>query len=331
MAKPKVVVARMTPGLEESELWRECEVTYAWEEDRIMPPEQLREQVREAEGLYVTSFDPVDRGLLDAAPNLRVVSNFAVGVDNIDLPACTERGIAVGNTPGVVTEATADMAFALLLALSRRILEADAFVKAKRWETWSPYLMISNDIYDKTIGIVGMGRIGQAIARRAHGFNMNILYHTRVPKPEAEEKYGAHYRHYHDLLREADIVVMIVPLTDETRYMVDDEAFAQMKETALLVNVARGPVVDPKALHRALSGHRIKGAALDVTDPEPITADDPLLTLDNIIIAPHVATGTWECRRLMTEMAVGNLLRGLKGQPLFSYANPDVKARLGIE
>jgi glyoxylate reductase len=323
MAKPKVVVARMTPGLEESPIWERCEV-WAWREDRVMPADLLREQAAGAEGLYVTSFDPVDVALLDQAPRLRVVSNYAVGVDNIDLAACTARGIAAGNTPGVVTEATADMAFALMLALSRRIREADAFVKARQWQTWSPTLMISNDVYGKTLGIIGMGRIGQAIARRAVGFRMPMLYHTRNPRPEAEQAYGCRRVSLEELLRQSDIVITIVPLTDATKHLINAAALAQMKESALLINVARGGVVDPRALHAALSAGRIRGAALDVTEPEPIPPDDPLLACENLLVAPHVATGTWETRRLMTDLAVKNLLAGLDGQPLLHCANPAV-------
>jgi glyoxylate reductase len=321
-----VLVARMTPGLEESQIWDACDV-WAWKEDRIMPPELLREQVVDAEGLYVTSFDPVDKALLESAPRLRVVSNYAVGVDNIDLPAATALGIPAGNTPGVVTEATADMAFALMLSLSRRIKEADAFVKAKQWKTWSPTLMISNDVYGKTLGIVGMGRIGQAIARRAVGFEMKLLYHTRNPRPEAEQKYGCRHVSYDELLRQSDIIVTIVPLTDATYHMVDDAAFGKMKKSALVINVARGGVVDPKALYTALSTQRIRGAALDVTEPEPIAPDDPLLTCDTLLVAPHVATGTWETRRMMTDLAVRNLLAGLRGEPLAHYANPAVQGK----
>ena len=324
MAKPKVVVARMTPGLEESELWQACDV-WAWPEDRIVPVAQLREQAVHAEGLYVTSFDPVDAALLGSAPRLRVVSNYAVGTDNIDLPACTARGIPAGNTPGVVTEATADMAFALLLSSSRRICEAGAFVKARQWKTWSPTLMISNDVYGKTLGIIGMGRIGQAIARRAVGFQMKLLYHTRNRRPEAEQAYGCRHVGLDELLRTSDIVITIVPLTPETHHLINDAALAKMKESAILINVARGGVVDPKALYTALSTGRIKGAALDVTEPEPIPQDDPLLSCDNLLVMPHVATGTWETRRMMTDIAVRNLMAGLRGEPLLHYANPAVQ------
>jgi glyoxylate reductase len=328
MTKAKVLVARMTPGLEESGIFDEFDV-WAWREDSILPANQLRKRAADAEGLFATSFDPVDAALLEGAPRLRVVSNYAVGVDNVDLAACTARGIPVGNTPGVVTEATADMAFALMLAFSRRLLEADAYVRAGLWQSWSPTLMISNDVNGKTLGIVGMGRIGQAIARRAMGFGMKLLYHARNPRPEAEQAYGCRYVPFATLLGEADIIVTIVPLTEQTHHLVNDAAFARMKESALLINVARGPVVDPQALYRALSAHRIRGAALDVTEPEPISADDPLLGCPNLLIAPHVSTGTWETRRMMTDLAVANLRAGLGGLPLLHLANPEVAQRRG--
>ncbi len=324
--KPKVYIARMTPGLKESNLWDVCDAQ-VWEEDRIMPYDALKEKVDDIEGLMVTTFDKVDAAMLDLAPKLRVISNYAVGVDNLDLPDLTQRGIAVGNTPGVVTEATADLTFALLLALSRRVVEADRFVKTKQWQTWSPYLMISNDVHEKTIGIIGMGRIGRAIAQRAYGFDMDILYHARTPKPDVEKKFGAKKADFASLLKQADIVVTIVPLTDETYHMIDQAAFQKMKPSAFLINTARGGVVDPKALHDALANKRIRGAALDVTEPEPIESDSPLLAMDNLIIAPHVGTGTWETRKKMTTIAVENLLRGLRGEPLLYYANPDVQKR----
>ena len=321
-AKPKVVVARITPGLEESALFKECDV-FAWREDRIMPKELLAEKVRDADGLYTTSFDPVNEALLAQAPKLRVVSQFAVGLDNLDLKALTARGIPAGFTPLAVTEATADMAMALVLALSRRIVPSVQYVRAKQWRDWSPTLMIANDVFGKTMGIVGMGRIGQAIARRAKGFNMTLLYHARNRRPEAEQAHGVQYRSYDEILAESDILVFILPLSPETRHMVDDAAFAKMKQTAFVVNAARGPIVDPKALYRALSSGRIAGAALDVTDPEPIAQDDPLLSLENLLITPHVATSTWETRREMTRVAVANMLNGLAGKPMLHCANPD--------
>ena len=323
MAKPKVVVARMTPGLESTEIWDAFDI-WAWKEDRVMPEAMFREKAAGADGLLVTTFEPIDAALLDAAPSLKVVSVYAVGVDAVDLPACTARGVPVGNTPGVVTQATADMALALMLSFSRRVLEGDAFVRAGKWESWSPYLMISNDVHGKTLGMVGMGRIGQAIAKRAAGFDMKILYHSRTPKPEAERELGVVRASLDDLLARSDIVVIILPLTDQTRHMIDAAALAKMKKNALLINVARGGVVDHKALYQALSSGAIRGAAADVTEPEPLPRDDPLLTLDNFLVAPHVATGTWECRGLMTDLAVKNLMAGMRGESLAAYANPDV-------
>src|SRR5574341_1452713 len=321
MPKPKIVISRQTPGIEEAAVLKSYDV-WMWQEDSVVPQPVLKEQARDAEGVIVTAFDPFREDLVQAAARLRVVSNYGVGVDNLDLKALSARGIPAGNTPGVVTEATADMAMALLLAMSREIVRACNYVKAKQWTGWSPTLMISNDVYGKTLGLVGMGRIGQAIAKRAQGFSMRILYHTRTRRPEAEQAFGARHCPYEELLRESDIVLMICPLTPETRHMVNDAAFAQMKPGAMLVNAARGPVVDPKALYRALSAGRIKAAALDVTDPEPIPPGDPLLTLDNLIIAPHIATSTWETRRRMTEIAVANLVNGMQGKPLLHCVNP---------
>ncbi|MDH4248003.1 MAG: D-glycerate dehydrogenase [Deltaproteobacteria bacterium] len=323
MAKPKVVVARMTPGLEESPIWTECDV-WAWREDRTLPGNILMEQAAQADGLYTTGFDPVTPELLSVAQNLKVVSNYGVGVDNINLSACTARGIRVGNTPGVVTEATADLAFALMLSLSRRIVTCDNLVKAREWKAWSPTLLIANDVFGKTLGIVGMGRIGQAIAKRATGFSMNLLYHTRTRRPEAEREFGVQYRSLEDLLRQSDIVLLILPLTPETHHLINAAALAKMKPSALLINAARGAIVDPKALYDTLAAKRIAGAALDVTVPEPIKPEDPLLTLDNILITPHIGTSTWEARRLMTDMAVRNLIQGLNGETMPALANPEV-------
>ena len=324
MAKQKVVISREPPGPALSRIFDQCE-TWMWEEDNTIPRELLLEKVREAEGLHVMMLDRIDEEVLDAAPKLKVVSTMAVGVDNIDLEACTRRGIRVGHTPFVVTEATADFAITLMLAASRRIWEGAQFVRAGLWKEWSPTLMIANDVHAKTLGIVGMGRIGQAIAKRAAAFDMNILYHARSPKPDAEKALGVSYRDLDGLLAESDIVILILPLTDETRYMISDDAFGKMKPSAYLINSARGPVVDPKALYHALKEGKIRGAALDVTDPEPISPEDPLLTLENCLILPHVSTSTWETRAAMTEVSVNNLLKGLKGEPLQHCANPAVE------
>jgi lactate dehydrogenase-like 2-hydroxyacid dehydrogenase len=299
-----------------------------WEEERTLPREILLEKVRDAEGLHVLVLDRVDAALLEAAPRLRVVSTSAVGVDNIDLNACTARGIPVGHTPGVVTAATADFAVALMLAASRRLWEAARYVRNGQWKEWSPTLMIGNDLHGKTLGIVGMGRIGQAIAKRARGFDMKILYHSRNRKPPAEARLGATYCSLNELLKESDIVILSLPLTEETRFLIGEEALERMKPSAYLINAARGAVVDTDALYQALSGGNIRGAALDVTEPEPIDTDHPLLTLDNCLITPHIAPTTLETKALMTEMSVTNLLRGLRGEPLLHCANPESQTNL---
>ena len=323
MPKPKVLVTRVPPGSALERLREECEV-WMWEEDTAMPRDLLLEKVRDAEGLHCIFLDGVNEELLAAAPRLRAVSTYAAGMENIDLGACTTRGIPVGYTPGAVTEATADIAFGLMLAASRRLMEASRYVTAGKWRDWSPTTMIANDVFRKTLGIVGMGRIGQAVARRARGFEMTILYHNRKPDPEAERKLGASYRSLADLLAESDIVVLAPPLTPETRHMINDEALARMKPASYLINVGRGPIVDSAALFRALSEGKIRGAALDVTEPEPIPPDHPLLTLDNCLIIPHIGTATWETRSLMTEISVSNLLRMLGGEPPLHCANPEV-------
>jgi len=321
-AKPRVVVTWLTPGLQESALFEQCEVD-VWPEDRIMPKDLLAEKARTAEGLYTTPFVPVNEALLAQAPKLRVVSQYAVGLDNLDLKALTARGIPAGYTPLAVTEATADMAMTLTLAIGRGIVAGNRYVREKRWRDWSPTLLIGNDVFGKTMGIVGLGRVGKAIARRAKGFNLTLLYHDAIRQPEAEQSLGVQYRTWERILAEADFLVFSVSLSPETRHMVNDAAFAQMKKTAMVINVARGPIVDPKALYRALSSGRIAAAALDVTEPEPMPVDDPLLELDNLLITPHVATSTWETRREMTRVAVANLLNGLAGKPMLHCANPE--------
>ena len=320
MAKTNVVVSRKPPGPTLSKLIEQCD-TWVWEEDRPIPRYLFLEKIADAEGLYTMIPDQVNAELLAAAPRLRVVSTMAVGVDNIDVKACTVRGIPVGYTPGVVTEATADMAFALILALSRRIVESAALVREGNWKAWSPTLMISNDVFGKTLGIFGMGRIGKAVARRARGFAMPVLYHNRKPDPESERELGVRYRAFDDLLGEADIVVVNAPLTPETRQIFNKSAFARMKRSAFFVNVARGGLVSQKDLHAALNEGLIKGAALDVTDPEPIPLDDPLRMNPKCLIVPHIGTCTWETRSEMTAISVDNLLLGLAGKPLLHCIN----------
>jgi glyoxylate reductase len=270
--------------------------------------------------------DRVDDELLDAAgPQLKVVANLAVGFDNIDVPACTRRGIPVGNTPGVLTETTADLAFILMMAAARRLKEGIDYVREDRWKTWGPLLLLGVDVHGGTLGIVGFGRIGREMAKRARGFSMRILYHDVArASVEDEEALGATFVPLDTLLAESDFVTLHVNLTPETRHLINAGALARMKSTAVLVNTSRGPVVDQAALYEALRDGAIIGAALDVTDPEPMSADDPLLTLPNCIVVPHIASATHVTRGKMARIAADNILAGLRGEPLPACVNPEV-------
>ena len=322
---PRVFVARKLPGNALDRLAAATDMRL-WEGDLPPPRETLLAEVSEADGLLSLLTERVDQALLDAAPRLRAVSNMAVGFDNIDIAACTARRIPVGNTPGVLTDTTADFAFALLMAAARRVVEGDAFVRAGKWKTWDPGLLLGEDIHGATIGIAGMGQIGQAMARRAHGFGMRILYADEIPRPQIDQQYEAVRVDKERLLRESDFVTLHVPLLPETRHYIGAAELALMKPTAWLINAARGPVVDQAALAAALRGGRPFGAALDVTDPEPILIDDPLLSLPNVIIAPHIASGSLVTRSKMAEMAVDNLLAGLNGQRPPNCVNPELFA-----
>jgi len=281
------------------------------------------------DGVLTLLTDRVDDEFLDAAgPQLKVVSNYAVGFDNVDVPACTARGIPVGNTPGVLTETTADLAFALMMAAARRLPEGDRYVRAGKWKTWGPMLLLGPDVHGATIGIVGFGRIGQAVARRAAGFGMKILYHdVQQADPAAEAEHSATFLPLEKLLAQADFVSLHVNLTPETRGLINAEKLGWMKPTAVLVNTSRGPVVDGAALATALRDGQIFAAALDVTDPEPIPTDDPLLSLDNCLVVPHIASASHATRSKMAEMAAANLLAGLRGERLPTPVNPEVYER----
>jgi glyoxylate reductase len=284
----------------------------------------LLERLPQAEGLFSLLTIPVNEQLLSQAPRLRVVSNMAVGVDNVDLAACTRRGIPVGHTPGVLTEATADLSMALILAAARRLPAAAADAKAGRWSTWDPTGWLGTDLRQAVLGIAGLGKIGQAVAERAHGFGMGLIYYDVTPLPEVEERLGAQYVSFDELLARSDILTLHLPLTPETRGLLDAEAFQRMKPTAILVNAARGPIVDMSALQQALQQGWIAAAALDVTDPEPLPPDHPLYALPNILIVPHIGSATHQTRQRMAELACRNLLAGLAGQRLPYCVNPQV-------
>lgn len=326
MAKPKVLVTRLVPEAGLNIVRENCDAD-VWESDMPIPRDELLRRVRDIEGLYSLLTERVDAELLDAAPKLKVVSNMAVGFDNIDVAECTRRGLPIGHTPGVLTDTTADFAWSLLMAAARRIPEGVRYVQEGKWKTWGPLLLLGPDIHDATLGIVGMGRIGQAMARRAQGFNMRVLYYDELVPQEAVADLGAQKVGLEELLAEADFVTVHVPLMPETRRMFSTERFRQMKRSAVLINTSRGPVVDPKALYEALRDGEIAYAALDVTDPEPIPVDDPLLSVPNCIIVPHIASASFKTRSLMSTMAADNLLAGLKGERLPHCVNPDVYNR----
>jgi glyoxylate reductase len=319
MSKPKVFVARGLPekGLR---LVREfCEAD-VWPLD--LPPTrgELLSHVRFVDGLLSLLTDQVDAELMDASPRLRVISNCAVGVDNVDVAAATARKIPVGNTPDVLTDATADIAFALLLAAARRIVEGNRYVREGRWTTWNLQLLLGADLVGATLGIIGFGRIGKAVAKRAEGFDMHVVYHDPLSAPD----YGARATSLEGLLQDSDFITLHVPLTAETHHMMNAQTLGVMKPNAVLINTSRGAVVDHRALYEALTTGRILAAGLDVTEPEPLNADSPLLGLDNCIILPHLGSASLRTREQMAILAANNLIAGLKGEPLPHCVNPQV-------
>jgi glyoxylate reductase len=296
-----------------------------WPEDRPIPREAFLQRVKGIDGLLCLLTEKIDGELMDAAgPSLKVISQMAVGHDNIDVAAATARRIPVGNTPDVLTDATADLALALLLAAARRLVEGDKFVRARQWTTWSPNLLLGAEVTGATLGLVGFGRIGQAVAKRARGFDLRVLVHSRTRQPELESSLGVEYVDFGTLLHESDFVSIHTPLNAVTRGLFGEPQFKMMKPTAILINTSRGPIVDQAALYRALKDGVIAGAALDVTDPEPISPDDPLLALDNVIIVPHIGSATVQTREKMAVLAVENLLAGLKSERLPNCVNGNV-------
>jgi glyoxylate reductase len=315
--RPRVFVARVIPDEGIQAVRAACDVDL-WEDELPPPRDELLRRVAGCDGVLTLLTDRVDDEFLDAAgPGLKVVSNYAVGFDNIDVAACARRGIPVGNTPGVLTETTADLAWALLMAAARRVSEGERYVRDGRWKTWGPLLLLGPDVHGATIGIVGFGRIGQAVARRAQGFGMEVLYHdvNRLPA-DVTEPLGASYVPLDELLGRSDFVSLHVNLTPETRHLINPRTLGLMKPTAVLVNTSRGPVVDQAALADALERDVIFAAALDVTDPEPIPMDDRLVGRDDCVIVPHIASASRATRGRMAAMAAANLIAGVRGEPL---------------
>jgi glyoxylate reductase len=323
MKKPKVFVTRAIPNRGLDLVLEFCDAD-VWPGELPPSREVLLERVRGVDGLVSLLTDRIDSEVMDAAgPQLKVISNQAVGFDNIDVPAATQRGLPVGNTPDVLTDATADFAFALMMTAGRRIVEGERYVRAGRWKTWSPSLLLGVDFKGATLGLVGFGRIGKAMARRASGFDMRVIYYDPLEtKPPAGIK--ATYVDMDTLFEESDFISLHTPLTADTRHLINAAHLALMKPTAVLVNTSRGPVVDLDALYEALKANRIFAAALDVTEPEPLPMDHPLLTLDNALIVPHIASASRTTRDKMAWMAAQNLIAGLKGEHLPNCVNPQV-------
>jgi glyoxylate reductase len=326
MAKPKVFVTRLMPE-EGLAIVREAADAQIWEDELPPPHDVLFDKVRGIDGLLSLLTDRVDAHLMDSAPRLKVVSNLAVGFDNIDIPSATERGIPVGNTPGVLTDTTADFAFTLLMAAARRLQEGIDYVRAGKWKTWGPMLLMGQDIHGATLGIIGFGRIGQGMAARSAGFGMRVLYYDVYRRQDLEQSMGVAYADLDTLYRESDFITVHTDLNEQTRHMINHDAFSRMKRSAIVINTARGPIVDPQALYDALKAGRIGGAALDVTEPEPIPIDSPLLTLPNCIIAPHIASASVATRGKMARIAAENLVAGLRGDRLPACVNPEVYER----
>jgi glyoxylate reductase len=325
--KPKVFVTRVLPEAGLEKIRQHCDAEI-WPEQLPPPYELLRKRAAECDGMVTLLTDRIDAALLDAAPRLKVVSNFAVGFNNIDVAAATRHGIAVGNTPGVLTDATADMAFALLIAAARRVVEGDRDARAGKWKTWEPVGYLGQDLVGRTLGIVGMGRIGFAMARRCRlGWDMNIIYHDQRPSPPAETELQARRVDLPTLLRESDFISVHTDLNEQTRGMFNAAAFAQMKRTCVFINSARGPLVDQAALVEALKRGTIFAAGLDVTDPEPPLPGDPLLKLPNVVVAPHIASATVGTRNNMATICADNLLAGVTGKPLPACVNPEVESK----
>ncbi|MEM2282589.1 MAG: glyoxylate reductase [Candidatus Hadarchaeales archaeon] len=326
----RVFVTRLLPGPALEVLREKCEVEVN-EEDRVLTKREIIEGVRGKDGLLCLLTDRIDAEVMDAgAPTLKVISNYAVGFDNIDVPEATRRGIAVTNTPGVLTETTADLTWALLMAVARRIVEADKFVRRGDWKGWAPSLFLGRDVYGKTLGIVGLGRIGKAVARRAAGFEMKVLYFDVKRDEKAEKELGVRFVSLEELLRESDFVSIHVPLTKETWHLIGEKELRLMKPTAFLVNVARGPIVDEAALIRALREHWIAGAALDVYEREPYVPPE-LIQLENTVLLPHLGSASVETRERMAMMAVENLLAVLESRIPPNLVNPEVAPVLGLK
>jgi glyoxylate reductase len=321
VAKPKVYITRKIQDEAIARLSLTCDVSM-WNEENIpVPREVLAENIREMDGLLCLLTDTIDEAILTQAAKLKVISNYAVGTNNIDIEAATNKGIIVTNTPDVLTEATADLTFALLMVTARRIVEASDHLHNGEWKTWSPLLLTGMDVYGTTLGIIGLGRIGEALAKRANGFGMKLLYHNRSRKAEAEQNLGITYVEMESLLKESDFVCIMTPYTPETRNLIGAAELSLMKPTAVLINTARGGIVNEDALYDALKNRTIWAAGLDVFEKEPISVSHKLFELSNVVMLPHIGSASMNTRNKMAEIAVENVVRVLANQPPLYQVN----------
>jgi len=299
-----------------------------WDREDVPPPrEVILRELAEADGVFSLLTDRIDAEVMAAAPRLKVISNFAVGFDNVDIPAATKRGIVVTHTPDVLTETVADFTVCLMLAAARRLVEADRYTRDGKWKTWEPLLLAGQDIHHATLGLIGLGRIGAAVARRAQGFGMRVVYYDVVRREDLERSLSITHRSLDDVLRDSDVISVHVPLSEQTRHLIGRAQFALMKNTAVFVNTSRGPVVDQAALTQALASRRIFAAGIDVFEQEPVSPDDPLLKLDNVIVVPHIASASIPTRIRMATLAAENLVSVLQGKRPPNPVNPEVLAK----
>lgn len=329
MKRPKVFVTRRLPEPALEVLGKETDFEIN-PEDRVLTKKEIIAGVKDKDALLCLLTDKIDSEIMDASSRLKVISNYAVGFDNIDVKEATKRGIAVTNTPGVLTETTADLTWALLLAVARRIVEADNFVRAGKWKGWAPMQLLGTDVHGKTLGIVGLGRIGAAVARRAIGFNMKIVYYDERRNEEAEKELGIKHVTLDELLKTSDFVTIHVPLLPTTHHLIGERELNMMKPTAYLINTARGPVIDERALIKALQERKIAGAALDVFEREPEVPQE-LIKMSNVILVPHIGSASVETRTKMAMIAVENLLAVLRGEIPKNLVNPEVIEKLGLK
>ena len=324
MSRPRVYVTRRLPQ-PALDIIRPIADFTLWDREDVPPArEVLLREVTQVDGLLSLLTDRIDGEVMDAAPRLRVVSNFAVGFDNIDIPAATKRRIVVTNTPEVLTETVADFAFCLMLGAARRLVEGDRYARDGKWKTWEPLLLAGQDMYRATLGLIGLGRIGSAVARRAKGFEMRVMYYDPFRREDLEQSLQIEYRPFSDVVRQADFISVHVPLSEQTRHLIGREQFAMMKPTAVFVNPSRGPVVDQQALAEALAARRIFAAGIDVFEREPVPTDDPLLAQGNAVVAPHIASASIPTRIRMATLAAENLVAVLQGKRPPNPVNPEV-------